>query len=325
MRRRPPETSGPDRAQRASLSDRLRNFPQYVYPQRLISAWGYRLTRIRRPWLKNRLIRSFIRRFGVDMSEAANADPSSYSDFNAFFTRPLRPGVRPLAAGEHTLCCPVDGIVSQAGRIDDDSVLQTKGRTYSLAELLGSDPERARPFRDGGFATLYLAPRDYHRVHMPISGRLHEMTHVPGRLFSVSPLTTRMVPRLFARNERVVTLFDTAAGPMAMVLVGAINVSSIETVWAGAVTPPYASETVRWDYPDSGPGAIVLERGAEMGRFNMGSTVIVLFGKDVVRWDPALRPETRVSMGQRLGELLAAREAQHSGAADRESQNVLDR
>lgn len=325
MRRRLTKISAPDGAQRIPLGDRLRNFPQYVYPQRLISAWGHRLTRIRAPWFKNWLIRSFIRHFGVDMSEAANADPSSYSDFNAFFTRSLRPGVRPLAVGEHTLCCPVDGIVSQAGKIDDDSVLQAKGRTYSLAELLGGDLDLARPFRDGGFATLYLAPRDYHRVHMPLKGRLREMIHIPGRLFSVSPLTTRMIPRLFARNERVVTLFDTAVGPMGMVLVGAINVSSIETVWAGSITPPYANETVRWDYPDSGPEAIVLEKGAEMGRFNMGSTVILLFGKEVVRWDPALRPESRVLMGQRLGELLPAREAQDSGAADRERQNVLDR
>lgn len=291
----------------ATFVDRLRTVPQYLYPQRLLSGWAYRLTRVRRPWLKDLLIRAFIRHFGVDMGEAAEPDPAAYPDFNTFFTRPLRTGARPLAEGAQALCCPVDGGVSQVGRIDGDDVFQAKGRRYSLTELLGGEPDRAGPFRDGRFATLYLAPRDYHRVHMPLGGRLFETVHVPGRLFSVSPLTTRVIPRLFARNERMACLFDTAAGPMALVLIGAINVSSMETVWAGTVTPPYAAEIRTRRYPQTGPEAVTLEKGAEMGRFNMGSTVIVLFGRDRVRWDPAVRPDARVRMGQRLGEVLNGR------------------
>jgi phosphatidylserine decarboxylase len=290
-----------------SLGDYLRNLPQYLYPQRLITGWVYRLTRVQTPWLRDRLIRFFIRRFGVDMSEAAEPDPLRYTDFNQFFTRPLRPDARPLAVGEGVLCCPVDGAVSQAGVIVDDSLLQAKGQTFSLMQLLGGDEERARPFRNGSFVTLYLAPRDYHRIHMPLPGRLQEMVHIPGRLFSVSPLTTRMVPGLFARNERVATIFATQAGPMAIVLVGAINVSSIETVWAGTITPPLARQLRQWRYPETGSGVVTLDKGAEMGRFNMGSTIIVLFGKDRVRWDPIIQPAALVRMGQRLGRITPDR------------------
>jgi phosphatidylserine decarboxylase len=206
-----------------------------------------------------------------------------------------------MATGDRVVCCPVDGAVSQIGVADDDRLLQAKGRTFSLAALLGGDPERARPFRGGAFATLYLSPRDYHRIHMPLAGRLREMVHVPGKLFSVSPLTTRVVPELFARNERVAALFDTPAGPMAVVLVGAINVASIETVWAGAITPPLGKTVRRWSYPPNGEGAVRLDKGAELGRFNMGSTVILLFGRDAVRWEPAIRAGATVRMGQGLG------------------------
>lgn len=285
-----------------TLGDHVRNLPQYLYPQRFISSCIHRLTRVRTPWFKDLLIRSFINRFGVDMSEALEPDSSAYIDFNEFFTRPLRSDARPLPIGEGALSCPVDGFVSQAGAIVDDSLFQAKGRTFSLVDLLGGDLDRARLFQHGSFATFYLSPRDYHRVHMPIQGLLREMIHVPGRLFSVSPLTTRVVPRLFARNERVAAIFDTPAGPMAMVLVAAINVSSIETVWAGAVTPPYGIQIRRWEYPPSGPQAIILKQGAEMGRFNMGSTVIVLFGEGAVRWDPAIHADAIVRVGQCLGE-----------------------
>ena len=196
----------------------------------------------------------------------------------------------------------MDGAVSQIGVAQADTLLQAKGQTFSLTTLLGGDSERARPFQGGAFATLYLSPRDYHRIHLPLAGRLQEMVHIPGALFSVSPLTTRVVPELFARNERVVTLFDTAAGPMALVLVGAINVASIETVWAGAITPPLGKTIQRWRYPPQGAGAISLNQGAEMGRFNMGSTVILLFGPEAVRWESAFQAGTTVQMGQRLGE-----------------------
>ncbi len=288
----------------ALLGDCLRNLPQYLLPQRLLTRLTYRLTRARTPWLKNLLIRGFSRHFQVDLSEASEPDPRAYPDFNAFFTRALKPGARPLAAGDGAVCCPVDGAISEIGLAEADALLQAKGRHFSLTALLGGDAERARPFQGGAFATLYLSPRDYHRIHMPLDGVLREMVHVPGQLFSVSPLTARVVPRLFARNERVAALFDTPAGPMALVLVGAINVASIETVWAGAITPPLGSTIRRWRYPAAEEGAARLDRGQEMGRFNMGSTVILLFGPGAVRWEAGVQAAASVRMGQRLGERI---------------------
>ncbi len=287
----------------ARLSDSLRNLPQYLLPQRLLTRLVYRLARVRARWLKDVLIRQFARRFRVTLDEALEPDAGAYADFNAFFTRALKPGARPVAPGDRTVCCPVDGAVSQIGLAEADTLLQAKGRTFSLTALLGGDLERARPFQGGAFATLYLSPRDYHRIHLPLAGQLREMVHIPGKLFSVSPLTTRMVPELFARNERVATLFDTPAGPMALVLVGAINVSSIETVWAGTITPPLGTTIRRWSYPPNGDGAVRLDKGAELGRFNMGSTVILLFGQGAVRWETEIRPGAAVRMGQRLGKV----------------------
>ncbi|MCC8998180.1 MAG: archaetidylserine decarboxylase [Candidatus Contendobacter sp.] len=286
------------------LSDHLRNLPQYLLPQRLLTRLIYRLTRIQTPWFKNALIRGFAQRFRVDLAEALEPEPGAYPDFNAFFTRALKPGARPIALGDRVVCCPVDGAISQIGIAQTDTLLQAKGQTFSLTALLGGDSEWARPFRGGAFVTLYLSPRDYHRIHLPLAGRLREMAHIPGALFSVSPLTTRVVPELFARNERVATLFDTPAGPMALVLVGAINVASIETVWAGAITPPLGKTIQRWSYPPQGAGAVSLDKGAEMGRFNMGSTVILLFGPEAVRWESAFQAGTPVQMGQRLGAAL---------------------
>ncbi|MFZ1492356.1 MAG: archaetidylserine decarboxylase [Candidatus Competibacter denitrificans] len=286
-----------------TLGDYLHNLPQYLWPQRLLTRLTYRLTRVRLPWFKNWLIRGFIRGFQVNLAEALQPDPQAYADFNAFFTRALKPGVRPIAAGAGVVCCPVDGAVSQIGLAASEALLQAKGRTFSLTALLGGDAERARPFRDGSFVTLYLSPRDYHRIHMPLTGQLRTMIHVPGKLFSVSPLTARTVPNLFARNERVVTLFETPAGPMAVVLVGAINVASMETVWAGAITPPLGTTIREWSYPSDGQGAVRLEQGAELGRFNMGSTVILLFAKDVVRWESTMTAEATVRMGQQIGSL----------------------
>ncbi len=281
--------------------DRLRYLPQSLLPQRLLTRLIYRLARVRAPWLKDALIHHFARLFQVNLGEAVESNPRAYPDFNAFFTRALKPGARPVAPGDRIVCCPVDGEVSQIGFAEADTLLQAKGRSFSLTALLGGDAERARPFQGGAFVTLYLSPRDYHRIHMPLAGRLREMAHVPGRLFSVSPLTTRMVPELFARNERVVALFDTPVGPMALVLVGAINVASIETVWAGAITPPLGKRIRNWSYPPNGDGAMRLDKGAEMGRFNMGSTVIVLFGPGAVRWEREIQPGTLVRMGRRLG------------------------
>lgn len=286
------------------ISDHLRNLPQYLLPQRRLTRLIYRLTRVRTPWFKNALIRGFVQRFRVNLAEALEPEPCAYPDFNAFFTRALKPGARPIALGDRVVCCPVDGAISQIGVAQTDTLLQAKGQTFSLTALLGGDSERARPFQGGAFVTLYLSPRDYHRIHLPLAGRLREMAHIPGALFSVSPLTTRVVPELFARNERVATLFDTPAGPMALVLVGAINVASIETVWAGAITPPLGKTIQCWSYPPQGAGAVSLDKGAEMGRFNMGSTVILLFGPEAVRWESAFQAGTPVQMGQRLGAAL---------------------
>lgn len=298
-------TAAPDAP--ASLHDQFRNLPQYLLPQRLLTRLTYRLTRLQTAWFKDRLIRWFVERYPVKLNEALEPNLQNYADFNAFFTRALKPGVRPLTPGDRMACCPVDGVISQIGKVDADTLLQAKGRNFSLTTLLGGDPARAQPFQNGGFATLYLSPGDYHRIHMPLTGRLQEMVHIPGKLFSVSPLTTRVVPELFARNERVVTLFETPAGPLALVLVGAINVASIETVWAGAITPPLATSICHWSYPASGDGAVRLDKGAEMGRFNMGSTVIVLFGPNAVRWGAELRAGSVMKMGQRLAKVSANR------------------
>ena len=285
------------------MNDRIRNLPQYLLPQRLITRWVYGLTRMRSRWFKNALIRWFIRHFNVNMDEAQESDYRVYPHFNAFFTRALHAEARPVCQDAATACCPVDGAVSQVGRIENELIFQAKGYSYSLTALLGGDGNMSQTFYDGCFATLYLSPKDYHRIHMPLRGQLREMVHIPGKLFSVSPLTTRMVPGLFARNERVVALFDTAAGPMALVLVGAINVASIETVWAGAITPPLGKKIHRWTYSATGPESIRLEQGAEMGRFNMGSTVIVLFGPDAVVWAEGIQAEHSIRMGQPLAHL----------------------
>lgn len=278
--------------------DRLLCLPQYLLPQHTLSRLAGRLASCRARFWKNAFIGWFVRRYGVDMSEAAEPNPRAYGDFNSFFTRELRSGIRPQPEEPTALACPVDGAVSQAGPIENGLLVQAKGHSYTVTDLLGGDPQRAAPFAGGTFATLYLSPRDYHRIHMPLDGRLTEMLHVPGRLFSVNPLTARGVPGLFARNERVVTLFDTDLGPMALVLVGATIVAGIETVWSGTVTPPTANAVIRWEYAES---AVQLRRGAEMGRFRLGSTVILLFGPGAVTLDAAIRPSAPVRLGQLLG------------------------
>ena len=281
-----------------SWQDYLKSLPLYLLPHHAVSRLTLRLTRIRTPWFKNAFIRWFAGHYRVNWDEALHQQPEDFAHFNAFFTRELAPGMRPVEGDEHTVVSPADGHISQLGPIDADTVFQAKGHSFSVTELLGGDQEAAGLFRDGSFATVYLSPRDYHRLHMPLAGRLQKTLYVPGRLFSVAPHTTRVVPRLFARNERLVAIFDTCAGPMAMVLVGAINVAAIETVWAGLVTPPHRRRIETADFIDAD---ITLERGAEMGRFNMGSTVILLFGKNAVHWQTALAAEAPVRMGMAIG------------------------
>jgi len=284
-----------------TLMDYIKALPQYLMPGHLVSRLTHSFTRCRCSGVKNRFTDWFVDHFDVNMEEAQESDPHAYETFNAFFTRALKPGVRPVVEGENELACPVDGAVSQARPIEDGRIFQAKGHDYSLEQLLGGSAERAAPFQDGSFATIYLSPRDYHRIHMPLTGTLREMVHVPGRLFSVNPATTRVIPGLFARNERVVSIFDTEIGPMAMVKVGAVNVGSIETVWAGEVTPPAGRVIRSWNYDND--EAVTLEKGEEMGRFNMGSTVIVVFGPEAVEWSDAIQPGAPV----RLGQLLAVK------------------
>ena len=268
----------------------------YVLPHRLLSSLARRLAYSTRPGLKQWLIDTVTRKFGVDLSEAAEPDPTAYPSFNAFFTRALKPGARTPDPDPRALLMPADGHISQCGPIVDGRIFQAKGQGFTAAELLGSEADAA-PFRDGSFATVYLSPRDYHRVHMAWTGTLRETVHVPGRLFSVGTDAVASVPRLFARNERLVCHFDTEFGPMVQVMVGALLVSGVETVWGGVEIPAYGDAITRKDYRGRG---ITLERFAEMARFNYGSTVIVLLPKGVATLDPALHAESPVRLGQRL-------------------------
>jgi phosphatidylserine decarboxylase len=270
---------------------------QHLLPQHALSRLVLRATRVRTPWFKNWLVRGFLKLYPVDMTEAAQADPLSFGSFNEFFTRALKPGARTIAADTRAIACPVDGTISEAGKIDGERLLQAKGRSYTLAELL-AEQSWARSFEGGSFATIYLAPFNYHRVHMPLRGELKETVYVPGSLFSVNAVTASLVPRLFARNERVLTLFDTAFGQVALVMVGALNVGSMATVWAGDITPAARRVMTRLPVPD-----VSLEKGAELGRFNMGSTVILLFQRGRAHWLGEVRAGAIVRLGQSLGSL----------------------
>lgn len=269
---------------------------QYVLPHRLLSHLANAAARLRWRPFKNWLIALVVRKFDVDMSEAEQSDPLAYDSFNAFFTRALKPGARVADADAASMLMPADGKISQAGPIEAGNIFQAKGHRYSAAELLGDDAA-AMPFADGGFATVYLSPRDYHRVHMPWSGTLRETVHVPGRLFTVAPWGVREIPRLFARNERLVCHFDTDFGPLCVVMVGALLVSGVQTIWGGEEIPPYGSGIVRKDYRGKN---VRLERFAEMARFNYGSTVIVLWPKDSFSLAPGLASEQPVRLGQPL-------------------------
>jgi phosphatidylserine decarboxylase len=268
---------------------------QYLLPQHGLSRLILAATRVRIPWFKNWTIRGFLKLYPVDMSEAAESDPYRYGTFNEFFTRALKDHARPIADAPDAIACPVDGCISEAGTIDRDRLLQAKGRYYRLGDLLASQPWASR-FEGGSFATIYLAPFNYHRVHMPLHGELRETVYVPGRLFSVNGVTAQHVPGLFARNERVLTLFDTAFGQFALVLVGALNVGSMATVWAGDITPAARRRVTRLAAP-----ATLLDKGAELGRFNMGSTVILLFEPNRARWQSGVHAGRAVRLGQSLG------------------------
>ncbi len=277
---------------------RLKVLPQYVMPKRAMTRLAGAIASRAGGRVTARLIRTFVAKYGVDMSEAANADLAGYDTFNDFFTRPLKAGARPLS--DATWICPVDGAISQFGAIDRDQILQAKGHRYSVRALVGGDADLAAPFEHGSFATLYLSPRDYHRVHMPCDGRLTRMIYVPGTLFSVNPTTARGVPGLFARNERVVCVFDTPHGPFVHAMVGATIVGSMATVWHGTVNARRPAPIREWRYGD---GEVVLKKGDEMGRFMLGSTVVLLFPKGELRFDPAWQPGGPVRFGEAMADL----------------------
>ena len=279
------------------MSDRSKVLPQYLLPKQAITSFGGHIASAKAGGVTTGIIRWFVGKYGVDMTEAANPDITSYASFNEFFTRALKPGARPIAQAD--LVCPVDGAISQFGVVDDDQIFQAKGHHYTTTALVGGDAQLAAQFQHGHFATIYLSPRDYHRIHMPCDGRLLRMVYVPGELFSVNPVTARGVPGLFARNERVVCVFETPQGPFVLALVGATIVGSMATVWHGVVNPP-RGPVQEWRYEDQD---IRLQQGEEMGRFLLGSTVVMLFPRGPLKFNPAWAPGGAV----RLGEVMATR------------------
>jgi len=280
----------------ASITDYLKSGALYALPHHLISRSVFKLTRIESPLVPN-AIEKFSKAFNVDLNEALNPDPKSYKTFNEFFTRELKPELRPLS--DTNLISPVDGTVSEFGNIKDNMLLQAKGIDYSLDQLLGGNPELLKKYEDGQFITIYLSPRDYHRIHMPCTGTLNEQTHIPGRLFSVAKHTVNTVKSIFARNERVVASFNADQGAMSMVLVGAINVAAIETVWDGLITPPKGKTVSSKNYSE---GEVSINKGIEMGRFNMGSTVILILDKNMPKLSSNLAVDQTLKLGQALSD-----------------------
>ncbi|UOD28671.1 phosphatidylserine decarboxylase [Massilia violaceinigra] len=287
------------------MSDRIKVIPQYLLPKQGLTRFAGRIAGHQGGQYTTTLIRWFVGKYGVNMEEAANPDIASYASFNEFFTRPLRPGARPLAKADFV--CPVDGAISQFGAIDDDQIFQAKGHKFSTTALVGGDAQLASQFQHGSFANLYLSPKDYHRLHMPCEGRLTRMIYVPGALFSVNPTTARGIPGLFARNERVVCVFNSKEhGAFVLVLVGATIVGSMATTWHGLVNPPRPGEVKEWRYDDKN---IVLKKGEEMGRFLLGSTIVMLFKKDTIAFNPEWAPERPVRLGEVMGEKQSAKRA----------------
>jgi phosphatidylserine decarboxylase len=279
------------------VSDQLAVLPQYLMPKLAMTRLAGRIASAEWGALTTWVIEGFISRYKVNMSEAVHEDPAHYKSFNEFFTRPLKEGVRPLASS--TWVCPVDGAISQCGAIELDQIFQAKGHQYSTRALVGGDAAMAAQFQNGQFATLYLSPRDYHRIHMPIAGKLLRMIHVPGDLFSVNPTTARGVPGLFARNERVVCEFETAQGPMVLVLVGATIVGSMATVWHGQVNPPRPGMVREWHYDTQN---VLLQKGEEMGRFLLGSTVVMLFQQNSIAFPTDWLSTRPLQMGEAMSQ-----------------------
>ena len=284
-----------------SLTDKIKITLQYIMPKHFLSRLAGKLAAAKMGWLTTQAISWFIKAYQINMQEAKLKKATDFETFNDFFTRELEQGARHID-GSDNLCYPVDGAISQQGDIVDGQLIQAKGFNYSLTSLLGGDARTSAPFQGGKFSCIYLAPKDYHRIHMPMDATLREMIYVPGELFSVNPLTARNVPDLFARNERVVAIFDTQFGELAMVLVGATIVASIETTWAGTVTPPVGKDIFRWQYPKSGINAITFKKGEEMGRFKLGSTVVCAFSPNMLE---GFSPQAASETTTRLGELYA--------------------
>ena len=280
----------------SDTTDRWLTLPQYLLPQHLLSKGMYHLSHtplgVAMPWL----IKAFIKQYQIDMQQYAESDPAAYPTFNQFFTRALAENARPIAP--EGIVSPVDGEISQIGSILGDKLFQAKGHHFDLNSLFGGMSELAQPFEQGLFSTIYLSPKDYHRIHMPVAGKATDMIYIPGRLFSVNQRTARAVPGLFARNERLVCLFDTEYGKMAMVLVGAIFVGSMETIWQGEITPNKKTQVEHWEMPDN---TQTLAKGTEMGRFNMGSTVLMLFPKQKMQWLPQWQAGSSLRLGEQLG------------------------
>ena len=287
------------------MSDRFAVLPQYLLPKQALTNFAGFVASRRRGWVTTEIIRRFVAKYRVNMDEALDSDIASYLTFNDFFTRALKPGARPLAQAD--LVCPVDGAISQFGAIEHDQLIQAKGHSYSTTAMVGGDQALAEPYLNGSFATIYLSPKDYHRIHMPCDGRLSRMIYVPGDLFSVNPVTARGVPGLFARNERVVCVFESARGPFVLALVGATIVGSMATVWHGVVNPPRGKSVREWHYPSPPASAqqeIVLKQGEEMGRFLLGSTVVLLFPKEPLRFNPDWAPGRAVRLGEAMADYV---------------------
>lgn len=285
------------------ITDKIKIALQYIMPKHAISRLVGKFAAAEAGWLTTKAIVWFIKAYNINMAEAKLKNAEDFKTFNDFFTRELEEGARSVDDNSKTLCYPVDGAISQQGNIEQGQLIQAKGFNYSLTSLLGGSTDDAKPFEDGKFSCIYLAPKDYHRIHMPMAATLRKMIYVPGDLFSVNPLTAQNVPDLFARNERVVAIFDTKHGSLAMVLVGATIVASIETIWAGTITPPAGKDVFTWFYPAEGVDAIHLKKGDEMGRFKLGSTVVSTFSPNMIEFNKDARSETVTRLGEHYADI----------------------